>query len=89
MAFKSILFATIALFFSASSNSALIDIDWQTSGDNLIIRDTDSGLDWLDLRVTADLSHNTVVLIWSQAGLLMGSDLQRKLKFSSFGQMQA
>lgn len=72
MTIKSILFAAIALFFSASSNSALNDIDWQTSGDSLIIRDTNSGLDWLDLRVTADLSHDVVVANLEPGGAFHG-----------------
>jgi len=55
------LIALTILIFSSGSHSALIDIDWQASGDNLILRDTNSGLDWLDLRVTADITHNTVV----------------------------
>ena len=67
MTFRLILFATITLLFSANTNSALIDVDWHAPDDNLIIRDTDTGLDWLDLRVTADLSHSAV-----QSGLESG-----------------
>lgn len=47
MSVKSITLAASTLIFSASSHAALIDIDWQTSGDDLILRDTSSGLDWL------------------------------------------
>jgi len=68
MALKSILLATIAVFFSASSNSALVDIDWQTPDDALILRDTNTRLDWLDLRVTADISHDTVVANLESSG---------------------
>ena len=39
-------------FFSFNVSAALVNVDWQTSGDNLVTRDTVSGLDWLDLTVT-------------------------------------
>jgi hypothetical protein len=72
MGVKSIALTALTLIFSASSHSALIDIDWQTPGDNLIIRDTSSGLDWLDLRVTADISHNMVVANLESGGTFDG-----------------
>ena len=72
MTFRSILFAAITLLFSANTNSALIDFDWQAPDDNLIIRDTDTGLDWLDLRVTANLSHNAVLSGLESGGAFYG-----------------
>jgi len=33
-------------------NATLIELDWQTSGDGLITRDSNTGLEWLDLTVT-------------------------------------
>jgi len=49
---------TLAL--STNLNAELISVDWHSAGDNLITRDTVSGLDWLDLTETAGLSYNYV-----------------------------
>ena len=43
-----------------NANAAIVSVDWQTGGDNLITQDTDSGLEWLDLTVTAGMSFNDV-----------------------------
>ncbi len=48
-----------ALVLSSNVNAAIISVDWQTTGDNLITQDTASGLDWLDLTVTAHELDNT------------------------------
>lgn len=42
-----------------TANAALVSLDWQTDGDNLITRD-DYGLEWLDLTVTANRSYNDI-----------------------------
>jgi len=47
--------------FSTSVNASIVSTDWQTAGDNLITHDTVSGLDWLDLTETNNLSYNAVV----------------------------
>ena len=44
------------LALSSSVNAEIISVDWQTAGDNLITRDTVSGLEWLDISVTRGLS---------------------------------
>lgn len=51
---------TIGLLFSPLSSAAIVSVDWNSVGDNLITRDTASGLDWLDLTETNDMSYNTV-----------------------------
>ena len=50
----------IVLVFSSHLNASVLSIDWQTADDNLITRDTSSGLEWLDLTVTRSLSFDTV-----------------------------
>jgi len=50
----------LLICISGSANAALVSVDWQTSGDNLITRDTTSGLEWLDLTESRDLSFNYV-----------------------------
>ncbi|MDH5765679.1 MAG: VPLPA-CTERM sorting domain-containing protein [Gammaproteobacteria bacterium] len=51
------------LFFfllSGTVHAALLDVDWQTSGDNLLLHDTSTNLQWLDLSVTLNQSYNEV-----------------------------
>ena len=54
-------FVTI-LVLSSSVNADIVSVDWQTSGDNLITRDTNTGLEWLDLTTTTSYSYNDVSL---------------------------
>jgi hypothetical protein len=60
MGIKSIALGASAVIFSSSVQAALISADWQTSGDNLITKDTVSHLSWLDLTETNNLSYNHV-----------------------------
>ena len=62
MIFKSTFGATCACFTFISFNvsAAVVSTDWLTAGDNLITHDTVSGLDWLDLTETNDLSYDFV-----------------------------
>lgn len=59
---KSIIGAVCACLVAVSFNvnAALVSVDWKTTGDNLITTDTVSGLDWLDLTETNDMSYNYV-----------------------------
>jgi len=52
--------------------SAVIDQDWQTSGDANVLFDTATNMRWLDLSVTADISHDTVVANLGVGGLFEG-----------------
>lgn len=45
---------------SINAGAAILSVDWQTEGDNLITRDTTSGLEWLDLTATTSQSYNDV-----------------------------
>ena len=60
MGIKSISLAISVLVLSANVNAAVISVDWQSTGDNLMTRDTNSGLDWLDLTETNSMSYDTV-----------------------------
>ena len=60
MGFKSIALVTTALVLSTSVNAALVSVDWINADDNLITRDTISGLNWLDMTETNDMSYNFV-----------------------------
>lgn len=61
MNIKSTLLSLVAVVFSANVNAAVISVDWQTTGDNLITTDTVSGLDWLDLSATVSLPYDYVL----------------------------
>ena len=49
-----------AIFLANTSNAALVDQDWKTPGDASLLLDTDTGLRWLDLSATANVSRNAV-----------------------------
>jgi len=57
---QNLLLIVSTLILSANANSAIISTDWHTAGDNLITRDTASGLDWIDLTETNGQSYNFV-----------------------------
>lgn len=46
---------------STNINAAIVSVDWQSAGDNLITRDSVTGLDWLDLTVTQGKSYNNIL----------------------------
>jgi hypothetical protein len=52
--------ASAVLWLSISAGATLIEVDLAASGDGLITRDTDTGLDWLDLNLTLNLSYDEV-----------------------------
>ncbi|MCW8854171.1 MAG: hypothetical protein OQK72_05690, partial [Gammaproteobacteria bacterium] len=60
MKFWKLASAATALTMSTSVNAAIISVDWQSAGDNLITQDTDSGLEWLDLTVTNGVSLSEI-----------------------------
>jgi uncharacterized repeat protein (TIGR01451 family) len=69
--------------------AALVNTDWQTAGDNLITRDTTSGLDWLDLTQTANRSYNDVSSQLGTGGQFAGfryaTQAEVTALFSQFG----
>jgi hypothetical protein len=69
---KSLSVAVSALALSTSVNAALVSKDWKDTGDNLITRDTVSGLEWLDMTETNDMSYNFVSLQLDVGGQFEG-----------------
>jgi hypothetical protein len=49
-----------AFLLSIHASAALIEVDLADPGDGLLTRDTDTGLDWLDLTLTFNLSYDEV-----------------------------
>ncbi len=58
---KNVVILLLALITPLSANASLISIDLYSSGDNLLTRDTDTGLEWLDLTETMGSTWNQVV----------------------------
>ncbi|MFC1773854.1 VPLPA-CTERM sorting domain-containing protein [Pseudomonadota bacterium] len=69
---KTIVMTLASLIFSQAVASAVIDQDWQTPGDENLLFDTVTNMRWLDLSVTADISHDTVVTNLGTGGLFEG-----------------
>lgn len=65
-------FLVAVLAVSGTVNAALVSVDWQLAGDNLITRDTTSGLDWLDLTETNNMSHNQIIPLLGSGELFDG-----------------
>lgn len=68
---RSILITSTLPMLSFGSVS-LVSTDWKNQGDELITYDTDSGLEWLDLSVTTNMSHNFVLTQFGVGGLYEG-----------------
>lgn len=68
MKFKSIVLLLTTQFFSSHINAKILSIDWQSANDNLITRDTRTGLEWLDISVTQGLYLNEEVIPGLAAG---------------------
>ena len=62
MAFKSIIGAACTCLTVVTFNAvaAPIEADWLTSGDGLVTYDSNTGLEWLDLTVTANRTYNDI-----------------------------
>ncbi len=53
-------------------HASLVSVDWKNAGDNLLTRDTDSKLDWLDLTETRNMSYVDVISLLGPGGLFEG-----------------
>lgn len=53
-------FILVIGFVSSQVNAALVSSDWITQGDSKATLDTATGLEWLDLTLTADHSYNSI-----------------------------
>jgi hypothetical protein len=56
------------MFFSISSQAALIDRDWQAEGDAGITYHTETGLEWLDVSLTANISVKQMISALQSGG---------------------
>lgn len=63
--------ALVGLILSISGNAAIESLD-SSFGTDTITRDTDTGLDWLDVTVTRGLSYNQVTAQMGAGGIYEG-----------------
>lgn len=52
--------AAILAISSTTVSAGLVPVDWKTPGDNLLVQDTSSGIEWLKLTETNGLNYNDV-----------------------------
>ena len=79
----------LSLFAVAPVNAALINVDWQNAGDGLLVRDTETGLEWLKLTETVGRSYSQVFGQLTAggefAGLRFASNAEVVDLFNEFG----
>jgi hypothetical protein len=64
--------AILTLISVSSAQAALIKADWHSNGDNLIVRDTSTNLDWLMLTETNGMSYSHVITQLGVGGMFEG-----------------
>jgi len=78
-----IFIGVVLCLFAINANAALVSADWQTSGDNLITRDTETGLDWLELTETTNMSYEYVTSQLGVGGQFEGWSYATTVQISS------
>ena len=66
------------IFYSVSSHATLIARDWLTVNDAALTYDTATGLEWLDITVTAGFSYNEVSAELGTGGTYEGFEFASK-----------
>ena len=61
-----------ASILGSEANSAIVEADWQAVNDGLLTEDTSTGLKWLDLTETANMSFNDVSALLGAGGTFDG-----------------
>lgn len=72
MVFKSILLAGSLVLLSAGANAEFIQSDYRESGDNLVVLDQVTGIEWLSLYETDGLSYEQGATLREEGGRLYG-----------------
>lgn len=62
----------LSLWSATSADAALINRDWQVAGDGLIVRDTNTHLEWLKLTQTFGMSYTSVSDQLGSGGMFAG-----------------
>jgi MYXO-CTERM domain-containing protein len=72
MKIKTTLIAAALLLSITSAQAALVESDWKNTGDALVTLDTDTGIEWLKLNNTTNMSYNDVLASTSNGSTLDG-----------------
>lgn len=64
--------AAALCFAPVTVPAELLERDWQTSGDGLLTYDTATGLEWLDVTLTVNMSYNDVTAQLGTGGTYAG-----------------
>ena len=80
---KSLLAGFLLLSFVTSANAVFTSEDYLNAGDGLITRDSDSGLEWLDLTETTGMSYNQVIAELGAGGSLYGWEYATGTQFET------
>jgi hypothetical protein len=72
MKLKNTLIAATLLLSITSTQAALVESDWENTGDGLATLDTDTGIEWLDLTQTDGMSLNQAEGLTGAGGIFDG-----------------
>jgi hypothetical protein len=72
MKLKATFIAATLLLSITSAQAALVESDWKNAGDEQVVLDTDTGIEWLKLNNTTNMSYNDVLASTSNASTLDG-----------------
>jgi hypothetical protein len=72
MKFKNTLIAATLLLSITSAQAALVESDWKNTGDALATLDTSTGIEWLDLTQTDNMSINQAEGLTGAGGVFEG-----------------
>jgi len=72
MSAKTTLLAVLSLF-SISVSAAVTEVDFATTGDGLITRDLDNGMEWFDVAATTGMSANAAEALYSSSGFRLAT----------------
>jgi hypothetical protein len=72
MIFKNTLIAATLLLSITSVQAALVESDWQSTGDALATLDTETGIEWLDLTQTDNMSISQAENLTGTGGIFNG-----------------
>lgn len=81
---KGLLLWLILFFNTVTVYANLITMDWKVANDGLILRETDSNLEWLNLKQSDGMSYNQVLAMTDNPGdLFEGWHIARKSEMFS------
>lgn len=76
--------ALILFAIASSTQAALVERDWLSAGDSLITYDTETGLEWLDVPVTSNMTYNDVLSITQTSPEFSGFSFASKQHVETF-----